>query len=229
MNEDRQTLVEFAQGETSGGKLSSLPSRFVRASTTRQIVLPPSGSLSIPVTGTRFYITEQNSGTYIGIKTEKTVEEMFTVGTGKAFPDDQYFTNLEIRNLSATLTVTLTLFAGFGDYIDRRLTVVDDRFNSTINVREAATRSLARTSFSIPGVTTVTFNTVPAWALRRKAFLISNMDLANSLLLQDNAGNPGLAVFPSTSITVPISAEVRVSNITASAIVCYITEIFYTL
>jgi len=227
MNPNEQQLVEFAQGETSNGKLSSLPRNFVRASTTRQIVLTPGQLLAIPVAGTRFYIVDSNTSDYIGIKTDRTVEELFNAGCGKAFPDDQYFTGLEVRNTSLVNTVTIVLFAGFGDYIDRRLTVVDGRFNSVVPVREAPTRMLSYASVSIPAVTTVTFSTLPSWAIRRKSFLVSNMDLANSLLIQDDSGNPGLAVFPLTSIIIPVSTAVKVRNGTASAIVCYINEVFY--
>lgn len=225
--EDTRLLIPV-ESDDKEQIVSVVPRGIVRASTTKTIVLGPNGFLALSVSGDRFYIVDADSSVLIGIKTNRTIEEVFTAGCGKAYPPDQYFTGLELRNTSATATVTLLFWAGFGDYIDRRLTVVDGRFNSVVPVREAPTIYLARTSASIAGLTTVTFNTLPALTVRRKAIVVSNMDLANSLLILDTAGNPGTAVFPLTSVTLPISGEVKVRNGTASAIVCYIGEIFYS-
>ncbi len=214
------------------GNNSTLPQGISRTSATTRLVLAPGETRTIAVYGTMFYIVDSDGigdAVYISIKTNKTIEELFTAGCGKEFADDQFFSRLDVKNISTTQTVTLTLFSGFGDYIDRRLTIVDGRFNSVVPVREAPTLLKSNNPSTIGAGATLTFNTLPAGTIRRKALVVSNMDLANSLIIRDSANVGGCAVFPQTSVTLPVSGEIKVYNGTASIIVCYISEIFYTV
>jgi hypothetical protein len=63
--------------------------------------------------------------------------------------------------------------------------------------------------------------------IQRKAIVVSNIDANNTLVIRDKNNNFCCAVFPNTSITLPISGEVRVFNPTGANIQCYVSEVWY--
>ncbi len=210
---------------------SNIQRGFVRSSRTLRVVLQPAGTTQsiqrVPQAGIRFYIVESDADGFIGIKTDKTQQELFTVGTGKEFDESQGFTAIELENFSANV-ITLDLFAGFGDYIDRRTTIVGNRLSSILPVIEPKTKAVGNAITSITGGAFILLSGVPdVTQIRRKAITVSNVDPNNALEIRDPANNKILTVFANTSIILPLSEPVRVFNPTGGAISVSIGEIWW--
>jgi len=74
-----------------------------------------------------------------------------------------------------------------------------------------------------------TFAGTPAGTeVQRRAFQISNLDPNSRIDLLDESDNFVLAVFPETSITLPVSSAIKIKNNSAATITLYASEIFYT-
>lgn len=210
---------------------SALLPDIVRTSRTLKLILQPAGQAEsiqqVPQAGVRFYIVESDSDSEIGIKTSRTQEEFFTVGTGKEFREDQFFTGLEVRNLSSAV-VTIILFAGFGDYVDRRTTIVGNRLTSILPTIEAKTKPVGGQFTSINPNSTITLTGIPgAGQIRRKAIVVSNNDANLSLQIRDAAGNPLNTIQPASSHILPISEEVQIHNPNPSAVSLTYGEIWW--
>lgn len=221
---------------------SSLPAGFLRSSRTMRLVLAPAGQTQsiqrIAAAGVRFYITDADSSEFIGIKTDKTVQERFQVGTGKDFTlsgEIEYFEALEVENFSAS-TIIIILFAGFGDYIDKRTTIANNRLSSILPTFEPDTQLVAVEQPGSPGVglttlaasSSIALTGVPnALQLRRKAVVISNNDQAAVLLVDDQTNKIAMSIQPKTEITLPVSQGIRIRNDTGSPIPCNFAEIWW--
>lgn len=211
---------------------STLPGGFVRSSRTATLILQPAGSpqsiQNFPQAGVRFYVVESDNDAAIGVKPDKTQEELFTVGTGKEFSEDQPFRQLQITNYSPDV-VTITLFAGFGDYIDKRTTIVGNRLTSILPVIEPKTKPIAGAVTSIAGNAAIALSGVPATGqLRRKAIVVSNVDANLNLQILDGTGtNIILTIFPNTSIILPISEACSIKNPNGSALALTYGEIWW--
>lgn len=165
-------------------------------------------------TGNKFYIIDCDTDDAISIKTDVTAYEQFTVGTGKDMSaEGKSFTAIEIRNDVAN-DITFKLFIGYGDYIDKRTTIVGNRLSSILPVIEPKTLPLAIAATTIAGNASIVFNGVaPSIAhLRRKAMVVSNLDANLTLQILDVANNVVLTIFPSTSIIIPISEFCKIHN-----------------
>lgn len=210
---------------------SALKIGFVRSSRTATVILAAAGQTQsiqrFPQTGVRFYIVESSSDAEIGIKTDKTQQELFTVGTGKEFSDDQAFTALELENFSSA-AVTLKLFAGYGNYIDQRTTIVGNRLTSILPTIEPRTQMVAGVVNSINAITGITLTGAPSvLQLRRKAVGLTNLDPAANLQLRDALLNIGLTIFPGTSIIYPLSESVQIYNPNGAAVALSYNEVWW--
>lgn len=212
---------------------SAIQQNFVRTSRTARITLAPAGQTQsiqrIPGAGIRFYIVEADTYEGVLIKTDKTQAEFFTVGTGKEFSEEQFFTAVEIENTTPD-PITILIFIGFGDYIDRRTTIVGNRLTSIMPVIEPSTKLLANASALLANNATIVLPGVPpnSTYLRRKSIEVSNLDLSGNLQILDDGGvNVALTVFPSTSIILPVSRSVTVRNVSGTAIALSVSEIWW--
>jgi hypothetical protein len=191
------------------------------ASTIKTMVIPANGLFPISEYGERFYFIKCSAQVFV--KTEHSSEKPYQKGQGEHYTDiKMWFRRLEVRNPN-NFDVYVRLWVGFGEFLD-----------STSELIETPAVFYSWNNNTIAASTSVVFLGRPSGVqLQRKAFQISNMDLANSLFIQDvdpitgNPVNTGLAVFPLTSITLPIAGAVAVKNDTASAIICYISELWY--
>ena len=140
-------------------------------------------------------------------------------GTGiEDFPEGGTFKRLEVRNPSSG-EITVVIYTGGPVFRDNRSALMEPR-----------TEVDAWSSNSLAAGTGQTFTGVPSGLrLRRKAINVTNLDPSANLQIRDAAGHIGLTVFPSTSITLPISEAVTVHNATAGAIACSLSEIWWTL
>lgn len=210
---------------------SAIKIGFVRSSRTAKIILAPAGVTQsiqrFPQVGVRFYIVESDSDAAIGIKTDKTQQELFTVGTGKEFSEDQAFTALEFENFSAA-QITLTVFMGYGNFIDQRTTIVGNRLTSILPTIEPKTAMVAGVVNSINAITAFTLTGVPSTLqLRRKAIGVTNLDPNLNLQLRDALLNIGLTIFPGTSIIYPLSESVQIYNPNGAAVALSYNEVWW--
>jgi len=183
----------------------------------------------IPGLGIRFYVVESNGTADIGIKTNKGIQEKFSVGTGKSFPDEEFFSSLELENFESS-TVQITLFVGFGDFLDNRTTIVGNRLTSILPVIEPETRLLANAATTLANNASISLSgAAPSTAyLRRKAIMISNLDSAARLQLLDHVGTVvALEVFAATSVIVPVSGACTVKNVSGGAVALAVSEIWW--
>lgn len=215
---------------------SNLPENVVRTSRTFQLVLAaannPQSIQRIPQAGVRFYIVESNSDAGLLIKTDKTSDELFTVGTGKEFSEEQYFTALQITNENP-VPITITLFAGFGDYIDKRTTIVGNRLQSILPTIEPVVQAFSVKVVGVPvtaiagGADIPTTGTPTPTQLRRKAILVSNLDPNLNLQLKDQDGNICHTIFNNTCQIIPVSGIITLHNPNGSSISCQFTELWW--
>lgn len=196
------------------------------------LILAPAGTTqsiqTIPQAGDRFYIVDCDTDTAVGIKTHKTQQELFTVGTGKQFTPDQAFQTLEIENFSADI-VTLVMFSGYGDYIDKRTTIVGNRLSSVLPTIEPKTLPVAGATASIASGGNINLApSITGTRLRRKAITVSNLDPNANLQIRD-VGNVNvlLTIFPQTSIILPLSEACFIFNASAGAIALSYGEIYW--
>lgn len=214
-------------------KNSAIAPNFVRTSRTARITLAPAGQTQsiqrIPGAGIRFYIVEADTYDGILIKTDKTQSEFFTVGTGKEFSEEQAFNAVELENTTA-LAITILIFIGFGDYIDRRTTIVGNRLSSIMPVIEPATKLLGNAATTLAQNGTIILPGTPpdATYLRRKSIEVSNLDASGNLQILDDSGLVvALTVFPSTSIILPVSRPVTVRNVSGAPVALSVSEIWW--
>ncbi len=211
---------------------SSLPPGIVRSSRTFQLILAAAGSTQsiqrVPQVGTAFYIVESNNDASVGVKTDKTQQELFSVGTGKKFTEENFFTSLEFQNFSS-VAIVITVFAGFGDFIDNRTTIVGNRLTSILPVIEPGTFLVANAATSLAAAGNIDLTGTPPSTLyyRRKAVMVSNLDPTNSLNIKDQAGAIALVVFAATSVIIPSSLFIRVNNASGSTIALSVSEIWW--
>jgi hypothetical protein len=187
---------------------------FSRSSIVITVTIPANGVLPYPVYGESFYFLGATAP--IEAKTDKTSYKPYRKGTGENFPAELRFTRLEIKNDNA-FAVQVTLWAGFGQYIDNRFEIVD-----------TFTSIQGWVSSQINAGASAIFTGAPVGSqIQRKAIVVSNIDANNTLVIRDKNNNFCCAVFPNTSITLPISGEVRVFNPTGANIQCYVSEVWY--
>lgn len=194
-----------------------------RSSVVQWAVIPAGGTWGISHYGNRFYFQQATS--IILARTEHTVDRPYKKGQGEQFPDELRFKRLEISNPNP-FDIYVQVWVGFGEFLDSTFEVVDG-FTKCFGVPLPSQQIAALSEVYLSGNPT-------GQQLQRKAVVISNMDLANVLLVMeaDNSGVgtvPTNVIFPLTSIILPVSGPIVVRNNTASPIVTYIGEIFYVL
>lgn len=174
----------------------------------------PNGFIGEAYLGNKFYIIDASGP--IWVKTNNTSEIEFKQGQGQQF--SKQFKRVELRNKSATNTIFVKIWVGFGDYIDRRFQLI-----------ESSTSYVANALTSIAATTAEIFNGVPSGSqIQRKSLYVSNNDSSNNLEIRDKDNVSGLIVFPKTAIVIPTSDEVEVYNPTGGGVACRVSEIWYT-
>ena len=148
---------------------NNLPAGYTRTSQTMRLTLAATGTTGdiqhVNTPGSKFYIVDASSDSFLRIKTDKSSEERFQVGTGKDLDKtgQGFYQWLEIANPNA-FPITLYLFVGFGEYIDKRTTIVGNRLSSILPTVEPDTQVIAvvgaintiaaSTAIALPGVAT---------------------------------------------------------------------------
>lgn len=187
---------------------------YTRSSVFVRQSIPAGQTIHVSAYGETFYFIGLTAP--VNVKTDLTAAKPYRQGTGERFPSELRFRSLDIENPNAS-PVQLTLWVGFGEYIDHRTALID-----------GYTQAVGSPYNSVPPMSARTFNGQPSGSqLQRKAIVVTNLDVANPLLVRDGNANVICAVLANTSLTLPISGPVDIYNATGSAISAYMGEVWY--
>lgn len=153
----------------------------------------------------------------VRVKTDLTAAKPYRQGTGERFPEELRFKSLDIENTSSGV-VTLVLWVGFGEYIDHRNALIEGYTQAYGSAFTNVLAASARTFLGLP---------TQSGQIQRKSIVVTNLDIANPLLVRDGSDNVICAVLPNTSLTLPISGPVNIFNATGATIAAYMGEIWY--
>jgi hypothetical protein len=187
---------------------------YTRSSVYVKQTIPAGQTIHVSAFGETFYFIGLTAP--VNVRTDVTAMKPYRQGTGEVFPPELRFRSLDIENPNAG-EVSLTLWVGFGEYIDRRTALIDGYTLSVGSPWNNVGPMSARSFPGIPGPT----------QLHRKAIVVTNLDIANPLLIRDGNANVICAVLPNTSLILPIAGAVDVYNATGVAISAYMGEIWY--
>lgn len=182
-----------------------------------KIDIAPGAVQPVNIKGRNFYVVF--SPVDIEIKRPGSEWATYPHGTGlDTLGDGGEFERLEVRNPSVG-TITVVLWIGGPLFRDSRAAIIEPR-----------TEIDAWSSNQLAATTGQTFSGLPSGLrIRRKCIQVTNLDANLNLQIRDAAGHVGLTIFPSTSITLPISESVEVYNPNGSPVSCSISEIWWTL
>lgn len=194
---------------------------FSRSASVHRIEVAAGGVFPIFQYGQTFYLLRCTAP--VEIKTNLTPEKPYRKGTGEIFVEELRFDRVEIRNPNA-FTVRVDIWIGFGRYIDSRIEVQE---NYT-QLASAAETVGVYSGGILSASATLVLNGAPAGAqIQRKAIVVSNLDPTTVLQVLDENNKLCCAVFPSTSVTLPISGPCKVKNPTGIVVAAYISELWY--
>lgn len=174
----------------------------------------PGDTQGLSFYGNSFYI-RACLGT-VNISTEKTPQKPYRTGQGEKFIDELIFDRIEISNPNSYV-VSVQIWVGFGEYIDKTFQVVE---GYTVIVGWIARKVTAGQMVSFLGAPTGS-------NFQRKALLISNDDITNSLYVTDSAGNYAVTIKAGFQYNLPVAGPMIVRNDTAGDIAVSISEIYY--
>jgi hypothetical protein len=182
-------------------------------------IIPAGETVGMEAYGRSFYVLKANAE--LEINTDLTAPKVYKRGKGENFPELFRFKRLEVKN-TAAFAVTVTLWIGFGEYIDK---------NVDVSENPSALIGIGFTSIAAspgPG-NSVTLTGAPPSAnyLRRKSVIITNLDPANFLEYTDGTNAAGV-VFARVAIELTTSGPVTITNTTGAAISYRLSEIWYT-
>lgn len=185
-----------------------------RGSAISKIVIPANGTNGIDAFGVAFYVIQSSAD--ILVKTDRTVLKQYKQGTGERFTPHFEFQRIEFANPN-TFDVTVFIWYGFGEYIDRRFELLDAPTAS-----QAFSGNLAATPAFVE------FNGIPSGnQIRRKEAIITNLDAATPFKIRDLNGNVMSTVFPEQNYVWGSSAGFQIYNTTGSVIAYEVAEIWY--
>lgn len=172
------------------------------------------GIYAVDVWGEAFYLVGASAP--IRMATDVSAAKEYRKGTGEQFPPGLTFRRLQAENRGPD-PIRITVWAGFGSYIDNRVDVI-----------ETFTESRGRSDTIIPGNSGALFSGIPQGRqTQRKSLVITNLDPQTVLRVKGEDDNYICAVFPQTTIMLPISGRVLVENPTGAPVSMYSGEIWY--
>ena len=188
-------------------------------------ILAAGQTLPLSQAGQGFYLIASNGA--VSIRPSNGTFNSYYVGTGAKTDALNSFSMLELRN-DNTFSVTLSLWVGFGDYIDNRNVQITDLFYPvvfpTYPVATAATNLLIP---DLSGSAIVDINGQTWLALNRLTLQITNFDTVNAMPLKDTTNKVGaiLACLPNTSLIIAISGNYRIT-LGTTALNCLVSETY---
>lgn len=183
-------------------------SALARTAQILNLIIPANTTLPVNQAGEAFYVIACSCANGIEIRPRNGTFNSYFTGTGVAVDSLNDFDMVEVRN-STTSSVALSLWIGFGKYIDNRSILVGGQINPIVIPTYSVPGSLARVPLpDLSGTAIVDANGSVWFALNRVAIQITNLDKANAITIEAlNGGNPVLACLPFTSLAEPVSGD----------------------
>lgn len=188
-------------------------------------VLPANSGMPIFQAGDNFYLILATDG--IEIQPFKQSRNVYSQGTGQSSPDSP-FDGIQLYNTNST-NVVISLFVGFGSYIDNRL-ILANPLVSNISYPTAPVPNLVN-AILIPDKTALPItdvNGVNYLGLQRQAIYVSNLDVSTTYYIKDTAGIVGsvLAVAPGFSVVYPAQGDFSLRPSGAGNVNCVVSEVY---
>jgi len=189
--------------------------------------LAPGSTAKKQITGEFIYCVDSNIGFEFALDDNRPIES--DIGIEYREEAGEVFTSVTVKN-TGTVQLECAFLYGYGKIEDRRLVPVAGRRVGVL-VQNFPTEAVASGTTSISAAGSVTFNGVATGnQIERKALIVSNEEGAggNSLRILDSSDNPGLVIFPQSSVIIETNDEIKVNNPSGSSITCKMMEIWYT-
>lgn len=188
-------------------------------------IVPASTTLPISQAGEAFYIIAASGP--VQVRPSNGAFNTYYTGTGIRADANANFDMLEVRNSTAH-SITISIWVGFGEYVDNRVILVSDLFFSVIYPTYPVPN--AASNILIPdrsGSAILDINGNSWLALNRISLQITNFDTANAMPIKDTANAVGsvLACLPNTSLIMSMSGDYRIT-IGATALNCIVSETY---
>jgi hypothetical protein len=178
-----------------------------RSSQILNCIIAANSTLPIAQAGNRFYIIACSFP--VRIRPQNGTFNTYYQGTGLSVDPDNSFSSIEVQNNTSN-SIVVSLFVGFGDYIDNRAILVNDVIQQVINPTYFVPNALNTVSIpDLSGQPFVDINGNPWLALNRISLQISNLDATNNLQIRDYAravGSIGI-VFSETSYIIGTAGD----------------------
>lgn len=177
-------------------------------------VVPAGGTLTVPMSGTQFYVTYATG--IVTIRPSGGDFNDYESGTGLQLDLVNAFSQLDIKNNSAN-PIVFQLFIGFDGFIDNRLFLINGTQTVVAYPTYATPSSLTAVPINdISGTSFTDINGLEWYALQRQFFIVSNTDTGTTLLVQkagaSTSSGPAIAaVFPETSIRLDVAGDYALS------------------
>lgn len=221
-------VAQTSQRVNGSGLLArSAPGRGAQTITTS---IGAGQTTQFPAAGQRFYLRAASAPLQIRAKGD--AFDTYTPGTGNSADPGNLFDLIEVQNTSP-YPISFSLWVGFGNFIDHRL-ILETGVIFPVVFPTWPTPNVAAL-LQIPDLTGQAFQDINggSWvALSRVALNISNVDLATTATIQEYGspvvGTGILAVFPQTSISLPIAGNYSL-RIGSGNVNCIVSEIYNAL
>lgn len=220
--------VPIAQGNnrtTSGGYVPI--TGIARTYSIVNVSIAAGATLALPQTGDNFYFPVLTAP--IQARPRGGLFNTFYQGTGAKVDPQNQFAILELYNPN-TFPVGISVFVGFGEYIDNRVIISND---SVSNVAFPTYSSPSTSAIiQIPDKSGTKFTDVNGRnfvALARTAISINNLDNASNLYLEGSpSGTILYAVYPLTSAAIPTLSGNYLATVNGSSMVNGIISEIYS-
>ena len=197
----------------------------VRTAQIVNTIIAAGQTLPLSQAGQGFYVIACNGA--VSIRPSNGTFNSYYVGTGARTDPLNSFSMLEIANNNA-FSITLSLWVGFGEYVDNRNVQITDLFYPV--VFPTYPKASALTNLLLPDLSgsAITDINGTVWlALNRLTLQITNFDTVNSMPIGDTANTAGaiLACLPNTSLILAISGNYRIT-LGSTALNCLVSETY---
>lgn len=228
MSAENQTFIPTADIAPRGNRPGVVIPGQGRSSQIITTIIPAQvgnvpGVTPIDQAGITFYLPLATGTVYI--KPSNGSENQYTQGTGERALQNP-FTRLEVRNRNP-FNVIISIFVGFGDYIDNRAILYNPLISNIVYPTYAIANTLGNLLIpDLSGGALNDLNGTQFLALSRIGIYVSNLDLGVTYNLVNTANTKSvLAVPPSTDIVFPVNGNLRIT-VPAGNINALVSEVY---
>lgn len=199
-----------------------------RSSQTITTIIPAGGSTIISQAGQEFYLVLATGP--VLIKPNNGSFNQYVQGTGEIANARNLFNNLQVKNPNTVSSVIISIFVGFGDYIDNRAILFNPLVVNAVYGTYPVTNSLVDILIPDLSQTSITdVNGVSRLALSRETIQVFNLDSGVVINIKNMALTKTVAVVqPLFSATLPMSGDFKIHSPSAM-LNCIVSEIYSTV